>query len=189
MAKRNLAKEAKIARILDRFALQCQMRALKHLEKVQTDPAYEDQKWSDRSTRTVVNLDFARMAAANARAKQLADAGPRVFGVVAVVNRIDDHAKWEEMARAVEAGKQVIDVEALSAVPAEIIHGARRTVGEIPDQLGSNLPAGKAEQVEVGVERRGQREAGPELHLRVSGGEAEATGKEAEQASEEKVSR
>jgi hypothetical protein len=161
MAKRNLAKEAKIARILDRFALQCQMRALKHLEKVQTDPNYEDQKWSDRSTRTVVNLDFARMAAANARAKQLADAGPKVFGVVAVVNRIDDHAKWEEMARAVEAGKQVIDVEAIArdSVPKEIVRGGVHVEG-LPRQLRQSLPV-----------------------------EAEATAKEEEQASEEKVSK
>ncbi len=161
MAKRNLAKEAKVARILDRFAIQCQMRALKHLEKVQTDPNYEDQKWSDRSTRTVVNLDFARMAAANARAKQLADAGPMVFGVVAVVNRIDDHAKWEEMARAIEAGKQVIDVEAIaSGVPQEVFHGARGPVESVQRQL---------------VERVSTQ--------------AEATGQEAEQASKEEVSK
>lgn len=161
MSKRSLKVERFRGRI-ERGLLKCQATALEDLKKVQTDEKFDEQKWQDRSTRTVVNLKFAEIAAAGIRAKQMADAGPKVFGVVAVVNRIDDHARWEEMARAIDAGKEVIDVEVLAndSVHEKDVHRPRRAVGGLPGKLGGGVPeegeaSGKEEEQEQGNQEAG----------------------------------
>lgn len=142
MSKRSLKVERLRGRIEHKL-LKRQAVALDYADKVQTNDAVGDLPWQERTRRDAFNLKMVEIAAAGVRAKQLADAGPKVFGVVAVVNRIDDHAKWEEMARAVEAGKQVIDVEALASdrVHEKDLHGGQREIGEVSGQLGNGFPA------------------------------------------------
>ncbi len=142
--KRNLPKEDRLRRSVERSLLHRQQAALDYAKKVQTDDGVGDLPWQERTRRDAFNLKMVEIAAAASRAKQMADAGPRVFGVVAVVNRIDDHAKWEEMARAIDAGKQVIDVEAIGGVPEEVVHSTRGEIGGVSEQLGSRVP-GQAE--------------------------------------------
>lgn len=165
MSKRSLKVERFRGRI-ERGLLKCQATALEDLKKVQTDERFDEQKWQDRSTRTVVNLKFAEIAAAGIRAKQMADAGPKVFGVVAVVNRIDDHAKWEEMARAIDAGKQVIDVEALSGVPEKVVHGSRGAIGGVQEQLRKGVPS----QGEASSGKEEEKQGDEEARLLAKGG-------------------
>lgn len=159
MSKASLKAE-RLRGMIERKLLKRQSVALDYADKVQTDDAVGDQPWQERTRRDAFNLKMVEIAAAGVRAKQLADAGPKVFGVVAVVNRIDDHAKWEEMARAIDAGKQVIDVEALGGVPEKVIHGPRGSVRGIPGQLVGGVPEKGETSGEEEGKGQGTEEAG-----------------------------
>lgn len=150
LAKRNLAREDRLRRSVEHDLLWRQRTALAYGKKVQTDDAIGDVPWSERTRRDAYNLKMIEIAAAGVRAKQMADAGPKMLGVVAVVNRIDDHAKWEEMAKAIEAGKQVIDVEAIAHDPVreEDVHGTRGAIGGVQEQLGESVPQGQAQEAQ-----------------------------------------
>lgn len=149
MSKRNLAKEERLAKSVRSWLDKRVRAANEHGKAVQTTDT-GDRLWSERTIRDVYNMKFMELGAAKERAEQMADAGPKLLGVVAVVNRIEDHSKWEEMAKAIEAGKPVIDVEAVSELPQKDVHGTRGAIGGVSAELGSRVPeqakAGKADQ-------------------------------------------
>jgi|SRR5882757_9875112 len=72
--------------------------------------------WQDCSMRTRAALILTQGALATERAKQQA-ATPKVFGMILMQSKVEDHGAWERMATAVSEGR-VIEAEAVPALPA-----------------------------------------------------------------------
>lgn len=72
-----------------------------------------DKTWKEATVRTRAALILTQGSMAAERAKTQAQAGPRTLGVVVVAPRVESAAKWEELAAAVDAGRPILDVEAV----------------------------------------------------------------------------
>lgn len=78
-----------------------------------------DIPWNERTVGYMSNMKLAEGLMAVERAKAAARVGTTaVFGVVAVVPKIEDPDAWERMHRRIEAGEKIIDVEEAPALEA-----------------------------------------------------------------------
>jgi hypothetical protein len=111
---RNPAKEARLLREVQKAQLSAVSR-VRGLFLQPEDPGFNPDalvNWQECSTRTRAAIILTNGVLANERAKQQA-LTPKVFGVVMIQARVEDHGQWEQMAADVRDGK------AIEAVPVE----------------------------------------------------------------------
>ena len=128
--------------MLEQKSLKVHLTAIEQLEKVQTDEKYEEQLWNDRSTRTVVNMDFARQAAAGIRARQEQTNAATLLGVVMMVPQMQSGDEWEAFAEEQKEPRLAIEAkEVISGLLEKDIQRPVGVVGGLPTELRANLSA------------------------------------------------
>ena len=130
------AADRSLDRAIDRKWLPMVSRAQDHVKDVQTSAAGLV-PFADRTVRDWYNIEVIKAHAGERRAAKVADGVEKTLNVVVVQTRIDDAGEWEKMAAATD--RKVIEGHEISAK--EILGGAG-TVGELQEELRSDLPSG-----------------------------------------------
>jgi hypothetical protein len=113
--KPKLSKDERLRRLLQQTQLDA-IRSVAGLFKQAGEPGYNvdaEKSWRELRGVTRAALELTKGAMAQERARTNAAAGPKQLGVVVVAPRIESAKQWEELAAQVDAGKPVLDVEAV----------------------------------------------------------------------------
>ena len=107
---------------------------------LEKDDATGERLWNDRTVRDVRVGQIAALVGADKRAKRMSEA-PRVSALILMQARIESAPEWEKFA-AEQAVAAERERNAIDAIHTEAIQRGPGAVGELPEQLGSDVREG-----------------------------------------------